>query len=154
MPKIKTNRSAAKRFDVTGSGKVKRKKAYHSHILSKKAPKRKRSLRKGALVAAADGAELYRRLVSQWTGPLPIRGAVEPGFRIDDRGARVRRRGDAGEHEDAGTDDRADAEQREIDGPEHAPKPRVAQVVVGIDGFGAKQTFHGRPGLSMEVAAV
>jgi asparagine synthase (glutamine-hydrolysing) len=37
-----------------------------------------------ALVAAADGAELYRRLVSQWTGPLPIRGAVEPGFRIDD----------------------------------------------------------------------
>lgn len=54
MPKIKTSRSAAKRFGVTGTGKVKRKKAFHSHILTKKAPGRKRNLRKGALVARAD----------------------------------------------------------------------------------------------------
>jgi large subunit ribosomal protein L35 len=60
MPKIKTSRSAAKRFDVTGSGKVKRKKAYHSHILTKKAPKRKADLRKGALVSAADMGKVKR----------------------------------------------------------------------------------------------
>ena len=46
MPKIKTNRGAAKRFRVTGSGKIKRNKAYKSHILSSKGKKRKRNLRK------------------------------------------------------------------------------------------------------------
>jgi large subunit ribosomal protein L35 len=50
MPKIKTNRGAAKRFKFTGTGKIKRKRAYHSHILSKKTTKRKRNLRQGALV--------------------------------------------------------------------------------------------------------
>lgn len=54
MPKIKTNRGAAKRFRVTGSGKVKRNKAYKRHILSSKGKKRKRNLRKGSLVAAVE----------------------------------------------------------------------------------------------------
>ncbi len=50
MPKIKTNRAAAKRFKVTGSGKIKRRKAYASHILTKKNSKRKRNLRKSGLI--------------------------------------------------------------------------------------------------------
>lgn len=54
MPKIKTNRGAAKRFDVTASGKVKRKRAFKSHILTKKTTKRKRQLRDGAYVAECD----------------------------------------------------------------------------------------------------
>ena len=45
MPKIKTNRAAAKRFKTTGTGKLKRNKAYKSHILTKKSTKRKRNLR-------------------------------------------------------------------------------------------------------------
>jgi large subunit ribosomal protein L35 len=45
MPKVKTNRSAAKRFKTTASGKIKRGKAKHSHILTKKTTKRKRNLR-------------------------------------------------------------------------------------------------------------
>ncbi|MBW2093646.1 MAG: 50S ribosomal protein L35 [Deltaproteobacteria bacterium] len=50
MPKMKTNRGAAKRFKITGSGKVVRNKAYSSHILTKKSTKRKRNLRKSGLV--------------------------------------------------------------------------------------------------------
>ncbi|MFV0343952.1 MAG: 50S ribosomal protein L35 [Anaerocolumna sp.] len=50
MPKIKTNRSAAKRFKKTGTGQLKRMKAYKSHILTKKSTKRKRDLRKATLV--------------------------------------------------------------------------------------------------------
>ncbi|WP_230398989.1 50S ribosomal protein L35 [Novisyntrophococcus fermenticellae] len=46
MPKMKTNRAAAKRFKVTGTGKIVRNKAYKSHILTKKSQKRKRNLRK------------------------------------------------------------------------------------------------------------
>ena len=46
MPKIKTNRAAAKRFKKTGTGKLVRNKAYKSHILTKKSTKRKRNLRK------------------------------------------------------------------------------------------------------------
>ena len=49
MPKIKTNRAAAKRFKVTGTGKLKRNKAYKSHILTKKSTKRKRNLRKATM---------------------------------------------------------------------------------------------------------
>lgn len=49
MPKIKTSRSAAKRFKLTGSGKLKRNKAYKSHILTKKSTKRKRNLRKSTI---------------------------------------------------------------------------------------------------------
>ena len=54
MPKMKTRRSAAKRFSVTGSGKIKRNKAFRSHILEKKSPKRKRNSRTAALVSKAD----------------------------------------------------------------------------------------------------
>ena len=50
MPKIKTNRAAAKRFKKTGTGKLKRNKAYKSHILTKKSQKRKRNLRKAAMM--------------------------------------------------------------------------------------------------------
>ncbi len=50
MPKMKTSRAAAKRFKVTGSGKLKRNKAYKRHILTKKSPKTKRNLRKATLV--------------------------------------------------------------------------------------------------------
>ena len=49
MPKIKTNRAAAKRFKATGTGKLKRNKAYKSHILTKKSTKRKRNLRKATM---------------------------------------------------------------------------------------------------------
>ena len=54
MPKIKTNRAAAKRFKVTGSGKLKRNKAYRRHILTKKSPKTKRNLRQPAIVDATN----------------------------------------------------------------------------------------------------
>ena len=49
MPKMKTSRAAAKRFSTTGTGKLKRNKAYKSHILTKKTTKRKRNLRKAAM---------------------------------------------------------------------------------------------------------
>ena len=49
MPKMKTKRAAAKRFKVTGSGKLKRNKAYKSHILTKKTTKIKRNLRKATM---------------------------------------------------------------------------------------------------------
>ena len=49
MPKMKTSRSAAKRFKLTGTGKLKRSKAYKSHILTKKSTKRKRNLRQAAM---------------------------------------------------------------------------------------------------------
>ena len=49
MPKLKTKSSAKKRFSVTGTGKLKRNKAYKSHILTKKSAKRKRNLRKSAI---------------------------------------------------------------------------------------------------------
>ena len=54
MPKIKTNRGAAKRFKKTGTGKIKRSHAFTSHILTSKTRKRKRNLRHGTTVAALD----------------------------------------------------------------------------------------------------
>ncbi len=54
MPKMKSNRGAAKTFRKTGSGKVKRNKAYSAHILTKKSQKTKRNLRKATLVSDAD----------------------------------------------------------------------------------------------------
>lgn len=54
MPKMKTHRGAAKRFRVTKSGLIKRGKAYKSHILNKKSTKRKRNLRKGTYISAAE----------------------------------------------------------------------------------------------------
>ena len=52
--KMKSHRGACKRFKITGSGKVKRNKAYKSHILTKKSQKRKRNLRKGSTLSSAD----------------------------------------------------------------------------------------------------
>ena len=54
MPKLKTNRAAAKRFTATGTGKLKRSKANKQHILGKKSPKRKRKLRRQTLVSKKD----------------------------------------------------------------------------------------------------
>ena len=54
MPKMKTHRGAAKRFKVTGSGKIKRASAYRSHMLECKSPKRKRNLRKSYVLTSAD----------------------------------------------------------------------------------------------------
>ena len=53
MPKMKTSRAAAKRFKVTGTGKLKRSKAYKRHILTKKSTKRKRNLRQAAMTVAS-----------------------------------------------------------------------------------------------------
>ena len=60
MPKIKTNRGAAKRFKRTGGGGFKRAASHRRHILTKKAPKRKRNLAKQTNVAQADKAEISR----------------------------------------------------------------------------------------------
>ena len=54
MPKMKINGSTKKRFKVTGSGKIKRKKAFGSHILTKKTSKRKRNLKQTAIVKKVD----------------------------------------------------------------------------------------------------
>ena len=62
MPKLKTNRGARKRFKVTGTGKIKRVKAYSSHILTKKSSKRKRKLRKSTLVSKVDARRVRRML--------------------------------------------------------------------------------------------
>lgn len=59
---MKTGGSAKKRFKLTGSGKVKRKKAYHSHILTKKSQKRKRNLRETTLISAVDQKRVKRML--------------------------------------------------------------------------------------------
>lgn len=60
MPKIKTNRGAAKRFRKTGTGKIRRNKAYTSHILTSKTTKRKRNLRQGAIVHHTDERNISR----------------------------------------------------------------------------------------------
>ena len=60
MPKIKTNRGAAKRFKTTGKGKIVRSKAFSNHILTKKTTKRKRSLRKSSLVDSANKKNVKR----------------------------------------------------------------------------------------------
>lgn len=60
MPKIKTNRGAAKRFHKTGTGKIRRNRAFTSHILTKKSTKRKRDLRQSTLVAAVDEKNIAR----------------------------------------------------------------------------------------------
>lgn len=62
MPKVKTRRSAAKRFTFTGSGKIKRKRAYLRHILTSKSAKQKRQLRSSGLVAAVDVKQVRRLL--------------------------------------------------------------------------------------------
>ncbi|TFH02260.1 MAG: 50S ribosomal protein L35 [Calditrichales bacterium] len=59
MPKMKSNRGAAKRFRVTKSGKIKKHSSHHSHILTKKSPKRKRNLRQESLVAKSDEKRVH-----------------------------------------------------------------------------------------------
>ncbi|MFA6769575.1 MAG: 50S ribosomal protein L35 [Bacteroidales bacterium] len=63
MPKIKTNSGAKKRFQITGSGKVKRKHAYKSHILTKKTKKQKRNLTYSGLVSPSDEKRIKALLV-------------------------------------------------------------------------------------------
>ncbi|MBR4659418.1 MAG: 50S ribosomal protein L35 [Clostridia bacterium] len=58
MPKLKTHRGAAKRFSFTKSGKIKRGKAYKSHILTKKSTKRKRNLRKAGFIAEEEAKKI------------------------------------------------------------------------------------------------
>jgi large subunit ribosomal protein L35 len=60
MPKLKTKRGAAKRFKTTGTGKILRSKAFSNHILTKKTTKRKRGLRKSALVDSANKKSIIR----------------------------------------------------------------------------------------------
>ena len=62
MPKMKTHRGAAKRFKKTGSGKIVRTKSNKQHILTKKSPKRKRNLRKDAIVDKVDEKRLKQML--------------------------------------------------------------------------------------------
>ena len=62
MPKMKTKRGAAKRFKLTGRGKVKRRRAFKSHILTKKTPKRKRRLRQATLVSHQEERKIKRLL--------------------------------------------------------------------------------------------
>jgi len=62
MPKMKTNRATAKRLKRTGTGKLRRGKAFRSHILTKKSTKRKRKLRKATLVSKADEKRMKRLL--------------------------------------------------------------------------------------------
>jgi large subunit ribosomal protein L35 len=63
MPKMKTHKGAKKRFSVTGKGKVRRLKAYKSHILTKKTSKRKRQLRRPAIVGPVGDTKRMRRLL-------------------------------------------------------------------------------------------
>jgi large subunit ribosomal protein L35 len=60
MPKQKTHKGASKLFSLTATGKLKRKKAFHSHILTKKTTKRKRNMRKSAILDARDTKGIKR----------------------------------------------------------------------------------------------
>ena len=62
MPKVKTKSGAKKRFKLTGTGKVKRKHAFKSHILTKKSTKRKRALTHAGLVSTADMGRVQQML--------------------------------------------------------------------------------------------
>jgi large subunit ribosomal protein L35 len=62
MPKMKTHRGAAKRFEVTGRGKLRRRSAYGSHLLSKKSSRRKRNYRIKHEVSPSDGGKVTKLL--------------------------------------------------------------------------------------------
>ena len=62
MPKVKTHRGAAKRFKVTGTGKMRRRKAFRSHLLEKKSSRRTRRLGRGAEVVGGDKKHVERML--------------------------------------------------------------------------------------------
>ncbi|MGI8401702.1 MAG: 50S ribosomal protein L35 [Gemmatimonadaceae bacterium] len=63
MPKMKTHKGAKKRFKITGTGKVKRMRAFKSHILTKKSSKRKRHLRQSAIIQTNGEAKNIKRLL-------------------------------------------------------------------------------------------
>jgi large subunit ribosomal protein L35 len=63
MPKMKSHKGARKRFKITGSGKVKRMRAFKSHILTKKSPKRKRHLRRATTIHVPGEAKNIKRLL-------------------------------------------------------------------------------------------
>ena len=60
--KMKSHRGACKRLKITGSGKIKRHKAFKSHILTKKTPKRKQGLRKSTVLTSADHRRMLRSM--------------------------------------------------------------------------------------------
>lgn len=62
MPKIRTRRATAKRFRLTGSGKVRRNQAYRGHLMTRKTRKRKRNLRKPSTVSAVDTPRILTQL--------------------------------------------------------------------------------------------
>lgn len=64
MPKMKSNAGAKKRFELTGSGKIKRKHAYHSHILTKKTTKQKRNLCHFSTIAEVDEARVKKLILA------------------------------------------------------------------------------------------
>ncbi|HYM19571.1 MAG TPA: 50S ribosomal protein L35 [Candidatus Kapabacteria bacterium] len=64
MPKSKTHSGAKKRFKVTGSGKIKREKPFHSHMLTTKPSKRKRSLRQSAMMNTTD-SKMVKKLLGE-----------------------------------------------------------------------------------------
>lgn len=74
MPKMKTHKGTAKRFRVTGSGKIMRGKAYKSHILAKKSQKRKRNFRKETQVSTADNKTVARNLGRRQA--MPFKGVI------------------------------------------------------------------------------
>ena len=63
MPKMKTHKGAKKRFKITGSGEVKRRRAFKSHILTKKTSKRKRRLRRSEMITVRGEAKRMKRLL-------------------------------------------------------------------------------------------
>ena len=65
MPKMKSNRAAMKRFRTTSKGKIRRKKAFQNHILTKKSTKRKRNLREHTLASKADTARIKRMILAE-----------------------------------------------------------------------------------------
>lgn len=63
MPKQKTKKSAAKRYSLTGTGKVKHKKMNLRHILTKRSPKRKRQLRASGILSEADSKKIRKQMI-------------------------------------------------------------------------------------------
>jgi large subunit ribosomal protein L35 len=62
MPKMKTDKGAAKRFKITGTGKIRRRKAFMNHLLEKKPSKRTRRLKRGVEVTGGDAKQIKRLL--------------------------------------------------------------------------------------------
>ena len=80
MPKMKTNSAAKKRFKLTASGKLKREKAYKSHILTKKSSKTKRNLRQSTTVNASDEGRIKKLLGIGWFKQSEIYNNWQKGY--------------------------------------------------------------------------